>query len=859
MSIEKFISPFIQSQFPDFYKSDGPNFVAFVKAYYEWLETSPNPLYKARELYDMMDVDRTAEDFVKYFKNKYMFSIPQSAVADKRLLSKHILDLYRSKGSLRSYELLFRLLFNEDVSVYIPKNDIFKLSDNEWIRPKYIEVTGHQYLHELIGKRIYSSSKQSDAVVENYFVKKVNNKTINVLSISAVNGIFNYGDTIFCDDLYVNSRQNLISEFEYNNLTAAEQEDYSLAITEATSPIIIGSLSSVGIINGGANFKPGELLSVANNGVGGVVRVVAVRSENGKVTFELLDGGSGFSMSPSITVLPTKVLTIENFNGSFSANDSLLKEHQDTNVDPELIVYQTNGSVNTAMGGLYSGNTTYLRLVNSNGTFDVLKPVYILDRRTYLTISSPTDTLYLGEEATQGSANGVVTFANDTHVVIGNTNGTFAANATKIVMASNSSINATVVTVSNSIVSNSTLTSWVGGGAGATFTIGDLIDKEIFRINSDLISSYYNADMDDIAEGVSITITGTVGTFSAGETVTSASLVVQPLDVTNIVGSFVNNQILANTTLGINTLNLLQTDGSYIEVYGADIGNANLVPGIVVKSTTTTSTAEINTLLPQQTISGTGIILNVNSTVIEVTQQTGRFLSNTVITSSNSGATATITSTDYMTDWSFPGVTGGLDKDNLNDVIDQVLTIYDLEVGTITYLDNINPGQGYSTDPVVSIIQEDVYNLKIPDRSGYKGYNAIINATAGTADGIVTAAAVYDSGFGYDTNERVLLTSSNALNQTVVTATSVVDQHGVAAGYFKNQSGFLSDSQKIIDSEYYQEYSYDIQATRMMETYEKFVRDLIHPSGIALFGSYKLNKEVDTGDNTVVESSITSS
>jgi hypothetical protein len=45
----------------------------------------------------------------------------------------------------------------------------------------------------------------------------------------------------------------------------------------------------------------------------------------------------------------------------------------------------------------------------------------------------------------------------------------------------------------------------------------------------------------------------------------------------------------------------------------------------------------------------------------------------------------------------------------------------------------------------------------------------------------------------------------------------------------------------------------------MMETYEKFVRDLIHPSGIALFGSYKLNKEVDTGDNTVVESSITSS
>ena len=44
MSIEKYVSPFIQSHFPAFYKEYGPNFIAFVKAYYEWMEFTGNPL-----------------------------------------------------------------------------------------------------------------------------------------------------------------------------------------------------------------------------------------------------------------------------------------------------------------------------------------------------------------------------------------------------------------------------------------------------------------------------------------------------------------------------------------------------------------------------------------------------------------------------------------------------------------------------------------------------------------------------------------------------------------------------------------------------------------------------------------------
>ena len=42
----KTVSQLVENQFPSFYKEDGPGFVAFVKAYYEFLETTDKYTYK---------------------------------------------------------------------------------------------------------------------------------------------------------------------------------------------------------------------------------------------------------------------------------------------------------------------------------------------------------------------------------------------------------------------------------------------------------------------------------------------------------------------------------------------------------------------------------------------------------------------------------------------------------------------------------------------------------------------------------------------------------------------------------------------------------------------------------------------
>ena len=73
--IESSISQFTEQLFPAFYREEGPNFIAFVKAYYEWMETSGQLIFHARNISDYRDLDRTLEEFIVHFKEKYLHNI----------------------------------------------------------------------------------------------------------------------------------------------------------------------------------------------------------------------------------------------------------------------------------------------------------------------------------------------------------------------------------------------------------------------------------------------------------------------------------------------------------------------------------------------------------------------------------------------------------------------------------------------------------------------------------------------------------------------------------------------------------------------------------------------------------------
>lgn len=283
MQYQKEISSFIPQQFPEFYKEHGPNFIAFMQAYYEWMEQN-NPqytgsvTYQARSLPEYWDIDETLDQFIVYFKQNYLHAIPSNIAANERLLVKHIKELYLSKGSEKSYKLLFRLLFNEDVELYYPSDNIFTLSDSKWTVPKYIEVTESPFLAQLTGLRIMSSSGAS-AVVESYSVSNIDaDKFAYILYLSNIEGVFRYGDQILCSAIP--------------------------ALTVNNAPLIVGSLSSINITNGGFNYNVGDELTISSTyGFGGKATVAAITSENGKVNFTLQSGGYGYTVNAVVSVI----------------------------------------------------------------------------------------------------------------------------------------------------------------------------------------------------------------------------------------------------------------------------------------------------------------------------------------------------------------------------------------------------------------------------------------------------------------------------------------------------------------------------------------------------------------------------
>lgn len=575
-AIEKFVSPFIPQQFPAFYKEEGPNFIAFVKAYYEWMESTNQALQRSRSLLKYADIDTTEQEFLKYFRNTYLHSLPESIIADKRLLVKHILDLYRAKGTPRAYELLFRLIFNEDIELYIPSEFILKPSDGEWTVPRYIEVSDSDYLEDLIGKQIYNSSRNATAVVESVNQKVVNKRLFHVLTLSSIKGRFKFGEKI---------------------LSASVPE-----ITLANAPSVLGSLTAITIDNGGRDFNVGDVVYVTGAGVDAKARIAAVRDENGKVNFVLENGGSGYSLDGTVITVDTALnLIIENSTGTFSNGN---------------IITSSNTSAN---GTLVSSNSSLLKLIDFSSNL----------------IFNPGDTV---------------------------TNGSGAS--------------ATVIRTTG------------GVGSGATFAVGGLVNKEVLSINTDFISNYLSANLDS-------------------------------------VWVFSKNPVA-----------------------------------------------------------------------------------------------------------------------NLSSTIEETLTFVDKEVGSISFLDRINPGTNYSASPFVTIVEPVVAAQAYQDGfGGTKGLNARVLGAVANSTGIATAVQVINSGFGYNPGEKVFLSNPNDAS-IIATGKSVINTDGVGEGYWKNNKGFVSDIMNIQDSYYYQDFSYEILVNRMLSVYEKIVKDLIHPSGVALFGRFRLKNQM---------------
>lgn len=282
-NIEKYVSNFIEQQFPQFYREEGPNFIIFMQAYYEWLESTGQPIREARSLFEYRDIDTTPEKFLEFFQKKYLYGIPFRIISNKRFILKHILDVYRSKGSIQCYRLLFKLIYDEDVEIYLPGVDIVRVSEGTWVEPRYIEVTDYEGLDLFVGKTIMGYSSGTSAIVESITRESYNQEIFNIVYLSNV---------------YPKGGDFIIGE----KVGPADQKFNSSFIS--VSPKVLGSLDNIDVTFGGRGFKVGDTLQIV-----GKDKAAEYISEkvpgDGSLNFELIFGGGGFSKNSNTFVYKT--------------------------------------------------------------------------------------------------------------------------------------------------------------------------------------------------------------------------------------------------------------------------------------------------------------------------------------------------------------------------------------------------------------------------------------------------------------------------------------------------------------------------------------------------------------------------
>ena len=205
-NLKGLITSVVSEQLPEFVKSDHPTFVAFLEAYYEWLEEHGNAVETTRNIKLYNDIDLTVDTFVDYFKQNYLVDLPDAIINDKRNLLKHIKEFYQAKGTDKALILLFRMLFNEEVSVYYPKNDMLRVSAGQFTSDIIMNIkrtTGP--VTEMVGKQVVQANQplqpninRATALIENFIGFTVGDEFVYQLTLTqnSVSGIFVEGQTI---------------------------------------------------------------------------------------------------------------------------------------------------------------------------------------------------------------------------------------------------------------------------------------------------------------------------------------------------------------------------------------------------------------------------------------------------------------------------------------------------------------------------------------------------------------------------------------------------------------------------------------------------------------------------------------
>ena len=316
-ALDERISVKVEGQLPAFVKQDHATFVAFLEAYYEYMEQEGKPYEIVGNLNNYANLDKTTDGFLKHFKKQFGEDVPEAvfANANKPFVLKHLRDFYRSKGSQKSFEFLFRLLYKEEIELYLPSVDMLRASDGRYTKEQIlrsVDTSGTDAIFNLTGNTITGGTSGATAIVETILKEHIGSIIVSTIYVSNVVGTFAINETI-TDGTVTTTLNGMVTDYTITNAGNLHTVGSTVPISGTGGASITidslttGSITTATITSAGSGYAAGDKLTINNSGkqnINGRTASVLVKTVGGfgNITaLELENGGSGYTAVPTVS------------------------------------------------------------------------------------------------------------------------------------------------------------------------------------------------------------------------------------------------------------------------------------------------------------------------------------------------------------------------------------------------------------------------------------------------------------------------------------------------------------------------------------------------------------------------------
>ena len=122
----------VESLIPSQLRESSAVLIELLRDYYDYMNKHDNPSYEIDSINNVRDIDTPYHDYLEQIQKEIAAALPGILVADKVKLYKNLVQYYKLRGSSDSIELFFKIIFQDNVEVYYPREDILIPSSGKW-------------------------------------------------------------------------------------------------------------------------------------------------------------------------------------------------------------------------------------------------------------------------------------------------------------------------------------------------------------------------------------------------------------------------------------------------------------------------------------------------------------------------------------------------------------------------------------------------------------------------------------------------------------------------------------------------------------------------------------------------------